>query len=94
VRPQGEIVVGWMGTHSTFDYLRTLFPVFRCLAAAHRFRLCIIGSGVRARRTERQTRCTGTMAWRQEDWRNRFKLPVLWSDRFVCACQAKGRQCL
>jgi glycosyltransferase involved in cell wall biosynthesis len=45
VRPPGEIVVGWMGTHSTFDYLLTLLPVFRRLAATHRFRLRIIGSG-------------------------------------------------
>jgi glycosyltransferase involved in cell wall biosynthesis len=44
-RPPGEIVVGWMGTHSTFEYLRTLMPVFRRLAAQHRFRLRIIGSG-------------------------------------------------
>jgi glycosyltransferase involved in cell wall biosynthesis len=44
-RPAGELVVGWMGTHSTFEYLSTLLPVFRRLAAAHRFRLRIIGSG-------------------------------------------------
>jgi glycosyltransferase involved in cell wall biosynthesis len=34
-----------MGTHSTFEYLLTLLPVFRRLAATHRFRLRIIGSG-------------------------------------------------
>jgi glycosyltransferase involved in cell wall biosynthesis len=45
VRPPGEIVLGWMGTHSTFEYLLTLLPVVRRLAAAHRFRLRIIGSG-------------------------------------------------
>lgn len=45
VRPPGEIVLGWMGTHSTFEYLLTLLPVFRRLAATHRFRLRIVGSG-------------------------------------------------
>ena len=45
VRPPGDIVLGWMGTHSTFEYLLTLLPVFRRLAARHRFRLRIIGSG-------------------------------------------------
>ena len=45
VRPAGEIVLGWMGTHSTFEYLLPLLPVFRRLAEAHRFRLRIIGSG-------------------------------------------------
>jgi len=44
-RPPGEIVLGWMGTHSTFEYLLTLMPVFRRLAATHRFRVLIIGSG-------------------------------------------------
>jgi glycosyltransferase involved in cell wall biosynthesis len=44
-RPAGELVVGWMGTHSTFEYLRPLLPVFQRLAASHRFRLRIVGSG-------------------------------------------------
>ena len=44
-RTTGEIVVGWMGTHSTFEYLRSLFPVFRRLAATHRFRVRIVGAG-------------------------------------------------
>lgn len=44
-RPSGEIVVGWIGTHSTFAYLRTLLPVFRRLAGAHRFRLRVVGAG-------------------------------------------------
>jgi len=43
--PGDELVIGWMGTHSTFVYLRTLFPVLQRLAATHRFRVRIIGSG-------------------------------------------------
>ena len=45
VRPPGEIVLGWMGTHSTLAYLRPLLPVFRRLAETHRFRVRIIGAG-------------------------------------------------
>jgi glycosyltransferase involved in cell wall biosynthesis len=44
-RPAGQIVVGWIGTHTTFEYLLTLMPVFRRLAAVHDFRLRLIGSG-------------------------------------------------
>ena len=44
-RQPGDVVLGWMGTHSTFAYLLTLMPVFQRLAARHRFRLRIIGSG-------------------------------------------------
>jgi glycosyltransferase involved in cell wall biosynthesis len=44
-RGPGDLVLGWLGTHSTFEYLRTLLPVFRRLAETHRFILRIIGSG-------------------------------------------------
>lgn len=42
-RAQGELVLGWIGTHSTFAYLRTLLPVFRRLAETHRFLVRIVG---------------------------------------------------
>src|SRR5690606_12292707 len=38
-------IIGWMGTHSTFPFLETLFPVLRSLAAKHEFCLKIVGSG-------------------------------------------------
>lgn len=44
-REDGELVLGWIGTHSTFPYFRTLLPVLRRLAVAHRFRVRVIGAG-------------------------------------------------
>lgn len=43
---QNEIpVLGWIGTHSTFPFLESIFPVLERLAEKHRFRLKIVGSG-------------------------------------------------
>ncbi len=38
-------VLGWIGTHSTFPYLESIFPVLQDLARSHSFRLKIVGSG-------------------------------------------------
>lgn len=38
-------VLGWVGTHSTFPFLKALFPVLERLAEKHRFVLKIVGSG-------------------------------------------------
>jgi glycosyltransferase involved in cell wall biosynthesis len=40
-----ELVIGWIGTHSTFPFVERLMPLFEQLAREHRFRLTIIGSG-------------------------------------------------
>lgn len=42
---RAQVVLGWIGTHSTFPYLETLFPVIQRLAERHPIRLKIIGSG-------------------------------------------------
>ncbi|MGI8812960.1 MAG: glycosyltransferase family 4 protein [Pyrinomonadaceae bacterium] len=38
-------VLGWIGTHSTFAFLESLFPVLENLAEKHRYILKIVGSG-------------------------------------------------
>jgi glycosyltransferase involved in cell wall biosynthesis len=39
------VVLGWIGTHSTFPYLESIFPVLRDLAGKYEFRLKIVGAG-------------------------------------------------
>ncbi|HEV7744005.1 MAG TPA: glycosyltransferase family 4 protein [Pyrinomonadaceae bacterium] len=44
----GPLVLGWIGTHSTFPYLQTIFPVLQELAKTHVFKLKIVGAGANA----------------------------------------------
>ena len=42
----GQIpVLGWIGTHSTYPFLESIYPALQQLALTHRFRLKVIGSG-------------------------------------------------
>lgn len=41
----GPPVLGWIGSHSTFPYLRSIFPALERLAQTVPFRLLIVGSG-------------------------------------------------
>lgn len=41
------VVLGWIGTHSTFPYLRAIFPVLQELARTHRYTIRIVGSGMK-----------------------------------------------
>ena len=40
-----QVVLGWVGTHSTFPYLESIFPVLQDLARDHDYRLKIVGAG-------------------------------------------------
>jgi glycosyltransferase involved in cell wall biosynthesis len=42
----GDLVLGWIGSHSTFTYFRNLIPVLRRLLQHHRFRIRVVGAGV------------------------------------------------
>jgi glycosyltransferase involved in cell wall biosynthesis len=44
-RSNESLVLGWIGTHSTFPYLESIFPVLQDLAQKHTFRVKIVGSG-------------------------------------------------
>ncbi|MBA2646497.1 MAG: glycosyltransferase [Pyrinomonadaceae bacterium] len=49
-RPEGAserevLTLGWIGTHSTYPFLESLFPVLQRLAGVHRFGLKVIGAG-------------------------------------------------
>lgn len=45
-RSSAPIVLGWIGSHSTFPYLQAIFPILQDLAKTHRFKLKIVGAGV------------------------------------------------
>jgi glycosyltransferase involved in cell wall biosynthesis len=44
-RNDGSMVVGWIGTHSTFPYVESIFLVLQDLAKTYQFRLKIVGAG-------------------------------------------------
>jgi glycosyltransferase involved in cell wall biosynthesis len=40
-----RVVLGWIGTHSTFPYLESIFPVLTDLSKDYDFRLKVVGAG-------------------------------------------------
>jgi len=45
---QDQLVLGWIGTHSTFPFLESIFPALQRLATDHTFTLKVVGAGTRA----------------------------------------------
>ena len=43
--PQDPLVLGWVGTRSTFPYLNSVFPALQEIARTHSFKLRIVGAG-------------------------------------------------
>lgn len=48
-KPSGRVndvpIIGWIGTHSTFPSVESVFPVLERLAAIHKFKLKLVGTG-------------------------------------------------
>jgi glycosyltransferase involved in cell wall biosynthesis len=42
---EGPPVLGWIGTYSTYPYLKSIFPAIEQLARKYRFRLKVVGAG-------------------------------------------------
>lgn len=47
LRTSDRCVVGWIGSHSTARYLRSLLPILERVAGEHRFHLYVVGSPTR-----------------------------------------------
>ncbi len=44
-RDLSPAVIGWVGTHSTYPFLKSIFPVLQKLAAHYSFQLKVVGAG-------------------------------------------------
>jgi glycosyltransferase involved in cell wall biosynthesis len=47
IRSSEGVVLGWIGTHSTFPFLEMIFPALEELSRTHSFKLKVIGAGKR-----------------------------------------------
>ena len=84
-RPAGRLRIGWIGSHSTAKYLRSLLPTLAQLSRSHPFELYVIGSpAVMAAEGLRMTQAPWRLEREIEDFQScDIGIYPLWNDAWA-----------